>query len=174
MKTISFTAPTLPRVEASSASVLVLYRFEEMRPLRGITGLVDWRLYGHLSRVIIDGFFTGTLSEQLLVPLGRHLPQQFLLLIGLGERVYFGKERFTHGVNQAFETTRGLDARDLVVALPGRAEGICPIGDAIDWLINAYAAFDGDQEVTVIEPQGAQKVMVPAVERWRLKQLVPQ
>jgi len=173
VKTISFISPELRRLEASPTNVVALFRFREMRPLRGITSLLDWRLYGHLSRVIIDRFFTGEAREQLLVPLGRHLPQRFLLLTGLGERKSFDKRTFLESIAQTFDAVERLDERDIAMALPGRVEGACTISDSIDWFIEGYDRHGEEQEIAVIEPHGAQKAMLPAVERWRLRQLVP-
>jgi hypothetical protein len=173
LKTVSFISPALRRLEASPTNVVALFLFRERRPLRGITGLVDWRLYGHLSRVVIEGFFEGDFLEQLLVPLGRHLPQHFLLVTGLGDRESFDKQVFLDSVAHTFDAVERLDERDIALALPGRVEGVCPTSDAIDWFIEGYDGHGEPQEIAVIEPHGAQKTMIPAVERWRLRQLVP-
>ncbi len=173
MKTISFISPDLRKLETSPTNVVALFLFREMRPLRGITSLMDWRLYGHLSRMIIEAFFAGDFGEQLLVPLGRRFTQRFLILTGLGERRHFDKETFLWGVTRTFDAVKRLAERDIAMALPGRAEGICNIGDGIDWFIEGYERHGEEQEMAVIEPHDAQKAMIPAVERWRLRQLVP-
>jgi hypothetical protein len=173
LKTIAFISPELHRLETSPTNVVALFVFRERRPLRGIAGLLDWRLYGHLSRVIIERFFEGDFLEQLLVPLGRHLPQRFLLVTGLGERERFDKQVFLDSVARTFDAVAELDQRDIALALPGRVEGVCSTGDAIEWFIEGYDGHGDPQEIAVIEPHGAQKTMIPAVERWRLRQLVP-
>jgi hypothetical protein len=173
LKTISFIPPTLRRLETSPTSVVALFRFKEMKPLAGFVSLVDWRLMGHLSRMIIDGFFGGERLEQLLMPLGRHLPQDYLLLTGLGCREEFDKGAFQESVAQTLGTVERLGTRDIALALPGRVEGLCNTHNAIEWLIEGYEQKGEEQEVVVIEPHGAQKAMIPAVERWRLRQLVP-
>jgi hypothetical protein len=173
LKTISFISPTLRRLETSPTSVVALFRFKEMKPLADFVSLMDWRLYGHLSRMIIEGFFKGDGFEQLLMPLGRHLPQDYLLLTGLGRREGFDKQVFQESVALTLDTVERLGTRDIAVVLPGRVEGLCNSHNAIEWLIEAYAQEGEEQEVCVIEPHGAQKAMIPAVERWRLRQLVP-
>jgi hypothetical protein len=173
VKVISFIAPELRRLESSPTNVVALFRFHEMRPLQGITSLIDWRLYGHLSRIIIEGFFTGAPGDQLLFPLAGHLPQDYLLLTGLGDRNVFDKQRFQESVVRTFDAMEKLDARHLALSLPGRVEGCCQTNDAIEWFIESYSCHGEEQEIAVIEPHGAQKAMLPAVERWRLRQLVP-
>ena len=173
MKRISFIAPELRRLENTGGNLIALYCFEEKRPFRGITSLIDWRLYSHLSRMVIEGFFLGSAGEQLLMPLGRHLPQENLLLVGLGKRALFGEASFSDTVALTFETMRKLDAVDLILSLPGRQEGVCQSSDAIEWFIDNYDKWGDEKEIVIIEPQGAQKAMLPSVERWRLRQLVP-
>jgi hypothetical protein len=152
----------------------VLYRFAEMKPLRGMASLVDWRLYGHLSKLVINGFLTGEAEESLLMPLGRLLPQQYLLVFGLGERAEFSKESFLKGAKRTFETIRKLGHRDVVLALPGRVEEACTASDSIAWFLSCYEEHGDAQNIQIIEPTGSQKAMLPLVERWRLRQLVPQ
>ncbi len=173
MRRISFIPPDLKRLERTEGNLIALYCFEEKRPFKGIASLIDWRLYSHLTRMIIEGFFRGSAGEQLLMPLGRHLPQESLLLVGLGERSRFGESSFADAVAITFETLRRMDKETLVLSLPGRQEGVCPPGDAIEWFIEGYDQWGENHEVILVEPSGAQKAMLPAVERWRLRQLVP-
>lgn len=173
MGKISFIQPDLKCLEDLPEATLVLFRFAEMEPLSGIVSLVDWRLYGHLSNLIINGFLSGDREETLLMPLGRHLPQEYLLLFGLGERSLFGEREFLREARRAFDAVRGLNREHMVLALPGRVEGECDTAEAIEWFLSCYEEHGGGQDIHIIEPVGAQKAMTPVVERWRLKQLVP-
>ena len=170
---IRFILPDLRRLESTIAETVVLFRFSERVPFRGVASLIDWRLHGHLSRMTIEGFFTGDLGEPMLMPLCRFLPQRFLLVVGLGEKEKFSNEVFDTGLDRAFELLDGLDTPNIVLALPGRVENACPGSDAIDWFIDRYDAAPHMRECHIVEPPGAQKTMVPAVERWRLRHLVP-
>ena len=96
-----------------------------MKPLQGMASHVDWRLYGHLSKLVINGFLKGEAEESLLMPLGRLLPQQYLLVIGLGERAGFTKTSFFSSTKRTFETIHKLGHRDMVLTLPGRVEEAC-------------------------------------------------
>jgi hypothetical protein len=170
---VTFIAPELKRLAVSRSSVLALFRFAERRPLRGIASLVDWRLYGHLSRLVIDGFLSGEEGESLLMPLSNRLHHQYLLVLGLGDRERFGEAVFVRAVERMFRAAQGLGLRDLSVSLPGRVEETCGNVEAIEWFLACYEEHGHGQLVEVIEPAGAQKAMAPFVERWRLRQLVP-
>jgi hypothetical protein len=153
--------------------LIALFSFDEMRPFRGITSLIDWRLYGHLSRMVMEGFYQGRAGTKMLMPLGRHFPQPYLLLVGLGDRNAFGEAPFMSSLALTFETTKALCLENLMLSLPGRQEGVCPSRDAIEWFLAAYDEREEGRGIIIVEPPGAQKAMLPSVERWRLRQLVP-
>lgn len=138
MSSITLITPELRRIEDASADVVVLFRFGEMKPLAGVTSLIDWRLLGHLSKVIIEGFFLGEGGETLLMPLGPRLPQKHLLLFGIGERSGFDQETYQRAVSRMFDTTRDLGCRDIVMALPGRVENACDTVEATEWFLSCY------------------------------------
>ena len=64
--------------------LLITTIFEGERPPRGITGLIDWRLNGFLSKEIQARDVTGKYEEMVLIPLHRRLPARRLVLVGLG------------------------------------------------------------------------------------------
>lgn len=173
MNNVTFIAPDLNRLEGSRANALALFCFEEKRPFRGITSLVDWRLLGHLSMLSIEGFLTGGQDETLLVPLGNRLPQDHLMVFGLGERAGFSEDSFSRAITRMFETATRMKCGNLALSLPGRAEGVAGATDAIGWFMDRYQEAGDDREMLIIEPSAAQKEMIPVVERWRLKRLVP-
>ncbi len=76
---------SLPGLDALAADGLALFIDQRERPLVGLAGLCDWRLCGHLSRVIATGFFGGNGGETLLMPTDGRLPVARLLAFGLGE-----------------------------------------------------------------------------------------
>ena len=170
---IRFILPDLRRLENSPTDGLVFYRFQELVPFKGASSLVDWRLHGHLSRMVIDGFFDGSRGTPLLMPLGRFLPQQYLLILGLGPVDEFDQAVFEKSIEKTFQIAKGLMLSTLTLALPGRVEGACEGADAIEWLINVYSDEADMKEMVIVEPAAEQKAMLPAVERWRLRSLVP-
>lgn len=171
---VSFVSPTIRRLETSSSDLAVFFCFEEMRPFRGIVSLLDWRLHGRLSRMMIEGFFTGEKNVPLLVLPNRLLARQYVLLIGLGERLEFGEHLYKEALFKAFEIHKSLRTKKPLFALPGRVEDAAEPEKAMEWFLEVYDCYTEEvDDVFLIEPVQSQKIMTPALERWRLRCLIP-
>ena len=92
----------------------------DVRPLRGAAGLLDWRMCGRLSTMLAAGKVTGAEGEQTLFPTKHRLPWRLVLALGAGPRRDFSERRFQSCVRRAFDAAKGLGARRLALALPGR------------------------------------------------------
>ncbi len=99
---------------------LVLTSFLDDRPLRGLTGLIDWRLNGQVSRLMLRDFIDCHYQEVLLTPISGRLPFDRLLLVGLGKRSDFHAQRFEDVCRFCFATLQGLGETRFAMALPGR------------------------------------------------------
>jgi hypothetical protein len=170
---VAFVTPRLSKLAEHPGAHLCLFAFEERHPLAGITGAVDWRLHGHLSRLVIRGFLTGKVGERLLMPLGDRLPLRHLVLVGLGPRAELAAPRCLDSLRRLFEAAAGLGEAPLVVALPGRPEQLVEPAEAISLFLEAYEAHGRGRRVAIVEPSAAQKAMLPVLERHRLKQGMP-
>ncbi|MDA8100628.1 MAG: hypothetical protein M0042_13505 [Nitrospiraceae bacterium] len=58
--------------------------FEDLRPLKGSAGAIDWLLCGALSRLVIDNRIRGALGEVALVTNYGKIPASKIFLVGLG------------------------------------------------------------------------------------------
>jgi len=134
---------------------------------------VDWRLHGHLSRLVIGGFLTGKAGEQLLVPLGDRLGLEHLLVLGLGPRAALTPARCRDALGRMFDAAAGLGGAELVVALPGRPEQLVDPAEAMEAFLAAYDAAGRRRKVAIVDTAAAQKAMLPVLERHRLKSGVP-
>lgn len=88
MKQLIFTSRPLDQVKTDVAIIPV---FEDIRPLRGAAGLVDWRLNGYLSQLIMKNRFRGEFEEVLLMPAGPRIEARQLVLFGVGSVEGFGE-----------------------------------------------------------------------------------
>ncbi|MBI2606877.1 MAG: hypothetical protein HYW49_12450 [Deltaproteobacteria bacterium] len=70
----------------SAGALLVIPVSGSERPLKGTTGLLDWRLCGLLSRLIIQGKISGADGEFTLIPVRYHHGSRNLLCVGTGKR----------------------------------------------------------------------------------------
>lgn len=88
MKQITFTSQPLDKIDTGIAIVPV---FEDIRPLRGASGLLDWRMNGYLSQLIIEKRFAGEFEEVLLMPTRGRIKAKQLILFGVGPKEDFSE-----------------------------------------------------------------------------------
>ena len=105
-------------VDFQECDVLVTGFFLDERPLKGSSGLVDWRLNGRLSRLIIEKRLTGEWKETILIPSeGRVIPRTILLL-GLGRVKEYSYPRLRELSPFLLETLQKLNISSACFSLP--------------------------------------------------------
>jgi len=117
---VAFVTPDLRRLDELKSEALALSFFEDERPLRGALGLVDWRMCGQISRLLLRGRASGAFGEAVLVPTRPRLPFEKLFLFGAGRIGELDEARFEAVVGRMLETLDRARVRASVVALPGR------------------------------------------------------
>ncbi|MDO8644361.1 MAG: M17 family peptidase N-terminal domain-containing protein, partial [bacterium] len=80
-------------IDETGTKLAVLTFFEDVRPLRGQAGLLDWRLNGQLSNLLKKGKIEGKFLEALMMPSAGRFGSQEILLVGLGSRSELTEER---------------------------------------------------------------------------------
>ena len=104
-----------------AGEVLAVSLFEDDRPPTGPAALVDWRLGGHLSRLLLSGRLTGRRDERfVLEPTGK-LPVEWLLVCGSGARTLAVPE-FAGVVQQMASSCIQAGYRKIILGLPADAE----------------------------------------------------
>jgi hypothetical protein len=164
---VRFVAPDLRRLDELKSEALALAFFEDERPLRGAVGLVDWRLCGQLSRLLLRGRARGELRETVLVPTRPRLPFEKLFLVGGGRADELDERRFVELVEWTLTTLDRARVRASVVGLPGRSLERVPAQRAMELFLERAAAHPEQDQVTLIEDLDAQRAMAPVVERER-------
>lgn len=71
------------------AEALVVGCYEDVRPLKGVAGELDWLLCGALSRLFIAGRFRGALGDCALTTTRGKIRIRKLFLIGMGPQGRF-------------------------------------------------------------------------------------
>lgn len=153
------------REPADGVSCLVLTCFSDDRPLRGLTGLVDWRLNGQLSRLLQRDFIDGHYQEAMLTPIAGRLPFDRLLLVGMGRRAEFHAQRFEATCRFCFHTLVSLHVRRFAMALPGRVGLDVGLRQALaGWRRALAESFAPEHlaglEVTILETPEVQRELV--------------
>lgn len=70
---------------------MVITSFADCRPLKGNAALLDWRLNGRLSRILMKNRFRGDFKEALLLPSEGRIRSREILFLGLGDQAVFNE-----------------------------------------------------------------------------------
>jgi hypothetical protein len=117
---ITFLPVDLHRWDSGpGGDVLVVPIWSDVRPLRGPTGLLDWRLCGKISQMIREGRVSGSTGEKLLLVTGR-LAWRRILAVGVGASADFSAGACRATLDCALDAARGIGATHIAIALPGR------------------------------------------------------
>jgi hypothetical protein len=156
---VQFLGCELSKWEETGSDALVLTFFRDERPLRGAAGLADWRLCGRLSRLIKLGRIRGDAGESLLMPPGRRLPFQRIILFGLGSARPFDDDQFRGHVRRIRDVVRKAGIQEYAVQPPGRATGLVAARRALEMWIEESRSAPDEERVAIIDTPGAQKEM---------------
>ncbi len=76
----------LQDIKKINTEALIVGFFENVRPLKGLAGELDWLLCGALSRLILENKLTGATGDVALVTSGGKVPAQKIFMVGMGPR----------------------------------------------------------------------------------------
>ncbi len=164
---IHFVLPEIRHLDRLKSEALSLPWFSDERPLRGVLGLVDWRMGGRISRLIQSGRISGARDETTLVPARPRLTFEKVLLFGLGPREDFSVEVYEETTARILETLTRARVRASAVVLPGRSLGLIDPATAMESFLKVAGRHSEHDDVTLLESADAQKEMAPIVERER-------
>jgi len=126
-------------VDVQECDVLVSGFFMNERPLGGTTGLIDWRLNGILSRLLLEKKLTGEWKETTLIPSQGRVMSRMILLLGLGEVREYSYLRVRELSAHLLETLKKLDALDVCLSLPHEERYNVDCGKLAEVLIEGIA-----------------------------------
>jgi leucyl aminopeptidase len=147
---------------------LIVPIWKDVRPLRGATGLLDWRLNGKLSNWLKSGRLDGSPGETMLFQTDR-LVWERVLTVGIGERAAFGESELRASLSTALEVLRSISARAAAMALPGRDTDRISPDQAVRALLSELDRHENPHEastlqgLTVINAQAAIRTMSESV-----------
>lgn len=108
----------LEGLDGLEAESLCLFVCSDERPLAGAPGFADWRLNGGLSRRLLEGFFTGTFKELLLLPSHGLIPCQRIFAVGAGPLKALDADRLKELLELAAGTLKKAGAESVALSLP--------------------------------------------------------
>ena len=104
-------------IEEIPGDLLVLFHFEDIPVPRGSLGKVDWYLCGAVSRLSVDGKFTGALGTGALFhPAGKFQVQK-ILVFGLGPSSRLTLSALERATEQLQKIVSGLQVQETLLAL---------------------------------------------------------
>lgn len=166
---LRFAPLSLASLGSLQTEVLCLPVFSDERPPRGALGLVDWRLCGRVSELLVSEVVSGAFDEALLMPPpARLLAAERLLLLGAGQRTEADPPRVRALLERLVARLLALRVRTAAFALPhGTLRWLAP-EQAIDLLLEVSAASSGRfDELVVVDTEAAQRAMEPRIEYAR-------
>ena len=155
---LRFILPDLRQLDLASAELLACCVWSDVRPVRGLAGLLDFRLAGKLSSLARESFLAGARGEVLLLPGRPRLPFEKVLVFGLGARAEWSDAVYEETVRRISRSLEALRVVRAVVELPGRADDALSPERGAELLLSAIAS-DAHDAWWLVESAEAQKRM---------------
>ena len=114
---------SLNTIDHLDADTLVIGVCEDIRPLKGAAGFVDWRMCGEISNLIRNQSFTGQPGEILLMSGRGRLSPVRLVLLGWGRSSNLDAE-INPRCEQLIQTVDNAASQKVAVILPEPSKSI--------------------------------------------------
>lgn len=122
---INYAPITLDSFDTMGCEALVAPLYEDQRPPKAVAGLVDWRMCGMLSKLVMRGRVTGSEGELLLVPPRPRMPFDKIFVYGAGSAGCASRASFTSLVGFMLNTLAAAHVRTCAFSFPrGDAESL--------------------------------------------------
>ena len=164
---LHFVEPDLRAIDTTSAEVIACSAFQDERPLRGLAGLLDWRLAGRLSVLAKNDFLTGAEGEIVLVPGRPYVRFEKILVLGIGPRATFDDAVVRRVLGKLVSALEGLKVRRALVEVPGRPSGKLEPEKAAELLLECAESALEDEMWTFVDDEVAEKAMAQKLVRRR-------
>jgi Cytosol aminopeptidase family, N-terminal domain len=164
---LRFVAPDLRRLDEASGEVLACGVYKDVRPFRGLAGLVDFRLAGRMSRLAKKGFLLGDIGEVVVVPVRPRLPFEKLLAYGMGPFAAFDEAAFRTVLARILDAISGLQAKSAVLELPGTTDRLVPPERTTEILFELLVDRREDELWLVEDGEGQKRIEAAAEGRHR-------
>jgi hypothetical protein len=128
------------------AEVLVVSCFEDIRPLRGLAGEVDWLYGGILSTLLMQGRVTGKLGEILLLATQQKMQVPKVILTGLGASSAYEAADFNLIAKRIAGVMMGFQARECAMEL------LAPPSRPLDLVLLMESFLKGMEKTKKLEP----------------------
>jgi len=167
---IQFIRPDLHQIDRTTADTIAVCMFEEDKPPRGLAGLLDWRMCGRVSDLLVQEQVTGRFRESVLLPSYNRLPAKRVCLYGLGPRQEFNPSRAREVSWFIADSLHKLRSTSFVGSLPGSPNtDVAPRARMelfLEELLRVYGPDDdstGGVEAFIVEPNSLHRELAEVV-----------
>ncbi|MDH3454313.1 MAG: hypothetical protein OEL80_04125 [Desulfuromonadales bacterium] len=112
---------TLPADSLPGESLVALY-FADQKPLEGPAALLDWRLDGQLTRMLLDGEVQGRAGEHVMLQNNGKLKANWVLFVGGGKWHGLGRETHAALVRHMLSVARQAGFKDVSLSFTPHEE----------------------------------------------------
>ena len=105
----------LQDIKKLETEALIVGFFEDIRPLKGLAGELDWLLCGSLSSLILNKKLSGVLGDVALLTTQEKLPTQKLFMVGLGPKTDFSSSILRAAARTAAASALGAGVQKAVI-----------------------------------------------------------
>ncbi len=167
---VALVPSSLAALDQLDCDLLVLGSYEGERPPRGLTGLLDWRLNGWVSRLLLQARFAGRPSELLLFPCGHRVGPRRALLVGLGPEAELGEARLSDLLDFVWAAVGRMDSRSIAMPVLGVESSTVPRRRYLPLLLSAAERQLGARvapRLTVLAPNDDLRLLQSGLEPGR-------
>ena len=148
---LKITSDSLDEIDNDLALVLT---YQDVRPLRGQAGLLDWRLNGYLSQLILNHRFQGDLGEALLMPSQGRVGAKELLILGMGPSGDVGDQNIPNYVSLILEKLLRKKNKSFCLSLSDLAKGMFEWRNTVRLFMSMLSGKEENYQISLLEPDG--------------------
>ena len=113
------------QIDKTGTEAIVLLFFSDERPLKGASGLIDWRMNGAISRLIAGGMIKGERGESILMVPKSRIKAGKILMAGLGKSSELNKDALSESAGALMKQLVKIGVNKFSISLP--PEPLLPI-----------------------------------------------
>ena len=162
-----FVSSSLETLDQLQTELIVLPFFSDERPMRGVAGLVDWRLCASLSRKRMAGYVDERFARKSLFAHPPKLETEGLLLVGLGASPDFDTRLARRACLVIAHALRDARVSTVALALPGRSVDLLPAVEAMQIWLEVEPEAPNLDEVCIIEAPKEHRALASLVDSLR-------
>lgn len=146
---LSFTSQEIDKVPVE---LLVFMHYEDDVPFGELLGLLDWRINGRLSALILEQRFKGRARELLLMPSELRLKAHEVIILGLGRKEDFSEEHISQVLDYFLTTVEKKKITQVCFSLHQLLPSQFEWRNAVRILLSKLVDCTSLQEVVLREP----------------------